>query len=55
MIAERFGQKRLVRFYRAMSDSEGSGWPLELPDELGMTQQELVRDWKAYLREKAKA
>ena len=55
MIAERFGEKRLVRFYRAMSDSEGSGWPLEVADELGMTQQELVRDWKAYLRDKAKA
>ncbi len=55
MIADRFGETRLVRFYRAMSDSEGSGWPLELADELGMTQQELVRDWKAYLREKAKA
>jgi hypothetical protein len=55
MIAERFGEKRLVRFYRAMSDSEGSGWPLETAKELGITRQQLVRDWKAYLREKAKA
>jgi hypothetical protein len=37
-----------------MSDSEGSGWPLETATELGITRQQLVRDWKAYLRAKAR-
>ena len=53
MIAERYGEKRLVRFYRAMSDSAGPGWPDETATVLGLSRSELVRDWKAYLRQKA--
>jgi hypothetical protein len=53
MIAERYGEKRLVRFYRAMSDSAGPGWPEETAAALGISRADLVRDWKAYLREKA--
>jgi hypothetical protein len=53
MIAERYGEKRLVRFYRAMSDSAGPGWPQETQQVLGISRGALVRDWKAYLRDKA--
>jgi hypothetical protein len=53
MIAERYGEKRLVRFYRAMADSAGAGWPDETAAALGLSRSDLVRDWKAYLREKA--
>lgn len=53
MIAERMGEKRLVRFYAAMSDSAGPGWPQESVDALGITADQLTRDWRAYLRKVA--
>jgi hypothetical protein len=55
MIAEDYGRKRLVRLYAALTDSAGEGWPDELRDVLGIGQRELVRDWKAYLADKAAA
>ncbi len=53
MIAEKYGEKKLVQLYSALSDSAGPGWPDETVDVLGITKAQLVRDWKAYLREKA--
>jgi hypothetical protein len=55
LIAERYGQKQLVKMYADLTDSAGPGWPAELPDELGVTQQQFVHDWRAYLRAKAAA
>jgi hypothetical protein len=53
MIAEEYGEKRLVRLYSALSDSTGPGWPDETVDVLGVGRRVLVHDWKAYLRDKA--
>ncbi|HEX6936940.1 MAG TPA: hypothetical protein VF227_10505, partial [Actinomycetes bacterium] len=55
MIAERYGEKRLVEFYAAMADSAGEGWPEETAEVLGLTAEELSRDWRAYVRDKAKS
>jgi hypothetical protein len=55
MLADRYGQKKLVRLYVALTDSAGTGWPDELEDVLGIDDKTLVRDWRAYLRAKAAA
>lgn len=55
MVAERHGEKRLVRLYEAMSDSAGPGWPEETVDVLGMPSRQLVRQWRAYLADLAAA
>ncbi len=53
MIAERFGERRLVRFYTDMADSSGPGWPEETVDSLGITERQLVRQWRDYLADAA--
>ena len=53
MIAQRYGEERLVRLYEALSDSTGPGWPEETRDVLGVPAQRLVRQWRAYLVELA--
>jgi hypothetical protein len=53
LIAERYGEKQLVAFYAAVTDSTGAGYPEEMRDVLGIGQRALTRDWKAYLRDKA--
>jgi len=55
MIAERYGERRLVRLYAALNDSAGPGWPEETLELLGVNEGELVRDWKAYLRDEARS
>jgi hypothetical protein len=54
MIAERYGERRLVRFYESMGDSAGLGWPEETSDVLGITATRLTRDWRSYLADKAR-
>jgi hypothetical protein len=53
LVAERYGENRLVQFYEAMSDSAGPGWPEETEDVLGLTAPQLVREWREYLADKA--
>lgn len=53
MVAQRYGERRLVRLYGAMSDSAGPGWPQETVDVLGISSRRLVRDWRVYLRDLA--
>lgn len=53
MIAERYGERRLVRLYTALNDSAGPGWPEETVEVLGISSQQLVRQWRDYLRETA--
>lgn len=54
MIALRFGEKELVRFYRAMSDQQGTGWPEETAEVLGVSGAELTRQWRAHVRQVAR-
>ena len=49
MIADRYGQRRLVAFYVAMADSAGPGWPGETDEVLGISSRRLERMWLAYL------
>lgn len=49
VIAERYGERRLVDFYVAMSDSAGPGWPEETVDVLGISSRRLERMWLAYV------
>ena len=55
MIAERYGEKKLVALYAAVTDSSGAGYPEEMREVLGIGERALVHDWKAYLRDKAAA
>lgn len=55
LIVNRYGEKSLVRLYRAVSDSEGPGWPEETKEVLGINERALVRAWKAYLRDTARS
>ena len=55
MIAQRYGERRLVRLYAALNDSTGPGWPEETAEVLGINERELVRAWKAYLRDSARS
>jgi hypothetical protein len=55
MLAERYGERRLVEFYEAMSDSAGPGWPEETADALGVSAERLVRQWRAYVVERARS
>ncbi len=49
MIADRYGERRLVAFYVAMADSAGPGWPEETDDVLGISSRRVERMWLAYL------
>jgi hypothetical protein len=49
MVAERYGEKKLVELYEALSDSAGAGWPEETADVLGISSRQLVREWRQYL------
>jgi len=55
MIAERYGERRLVRLYVAMGDSAGAGWPEETVDVLGISARGLERMWRDYLESTAVA
>jgi len=55
MLAQRFGERDLVRFYEAMSDNEGPGWPAEAETVLGLTPEQLTREWRAYVKDLAAA
>jgi hypothetical protein len=55
MVAERYGEKKLVTLYSSLVDSSGPGWPQESVDVLGIGQKQITQDWKAYLRQKAAA
>ncbi|MEO7979357.1 MAG: hypothetical protein ABI807_00410 [Sporichthyaceae bacterium] len=55
LIAQRYGEEKLVALYAAVTDSSGAGYPDEMREVLGIGERTLVRDWKAYLRDKAAA
>ena len=55
MIAERWGERALVRFYADMADSSGPGWPEEVATSLGISQRQLVRQWRQYVATEAAA
>jgi hypothetical protein len=49
MIAQRWGEPALVRFYTEMADSTGPGWPEEVESSLGVSERRLVRLWRSYV------
>jgi hypothetical protein len=55
MVADRYGEKRLARLYAEIADDAGPGWPEETVDILGVSSRQLVRQWIAYLDDKAAA
>jgi len=55
MLAQRFGERELVRFYEAMTDGAGPGWPAEAETVLGLTPEQLTREWRAYVKDLAAA
>ena len=53
MIAQRWGEAALVRFYTDMTDSAGPGWPDEVESSLGVSERRLVRQWRTYVAQLA--
>jgi len=53
MIAQRWGEPALVRFYTEMADSAGPGWPEEVESSLGVSERKLVRQWRSYVAQLA--
>jgi hypothetical protein len=53
MIAQRWGEPALLRFYADMADSAGPGWPEEVETSLGVNERQLVRRWRSYVAELA--
>jgi len=49
MIAERYGEKKLVRLYVELADPEGGAAAEDFTSVLGISEQRLVRDWRAYM------
>ena len=54
MIADRYGERRLVRLYAALNDSAGPGWPEETVEVLGITSEQVERQWRRYLADLAR-
>ncbi len=53
MIADRYGEKRLIRLYVELADSSGGSPKAEIRQVLGVTEQRLVRQWRRYLENQA--
>jgi hypothetical protein len=55
MIAERYGGGRLISLYLALADDKPAPPEGDIKARLGITEQTLVRQWRAYLAARAKA
>jgi hypothetical protein len=55
MIAERFGQKKLIALYVSYADDKTAPPPGDIKATLGISEGELVKQWRAYLDARAGA
>jgi hypothetical protein len=55
MIAERYGQKQLIALYVAYADDETASAAGEIKTTLGISEAELVKQWRGYLDSRAGA
>jgi hypothetical protein len=55
MIAERYGQKRLIALYVSYADGKSVPAAGEIKTTLGITEAELVKQWRSYLDNRAGA
>jgi hypothetical protein len=55
MIAERYGQKKLIALYVAYADDKTAPAAGEIKTTLGITEAELVKQWRSYLASRAGA
>jgi hypothetical protein len=55
MIAERYGQAKLISLYVALSDQQAAPATGDIKATLGITEGTLVRQWRGYLAARAKA
>ena len=53
LIADRYGERRLVALHVALGDSVGPGWPEETVDVLGISSRRLERMWLGHLEKVA--
>jgi hypothetical protein len=53
MLAERYGERRLVELYVELADADGGRDRQEIHEELGITWRQLTRQWRAYLADNA--
>jgi hypothetical protein len=50
LIADRFGQRKLVRLYIALADRHGGPADIDIRETLGISEKKLVTDWRGYLK-----
>jgi hypothetical protein len=50
MIADRYGERKLIELYVAMADPAGDAPEDDIRAVLGVSEQKLVKDWRAYLK-----
>jgi hypothetical protein len=50
MIADRYGERKLIELYVAMADPAGDPPEEDIRAVLGVSEQKLVKDWRAYLK-----
>jgi len=55
MIAERFGEKKLIALYVSYADSKNVSESGQIKSTLGISEGQLVKQWRAYLGARAKA
>ena len=55
MIAERFGEKKLIALYVSYADNQPAAQPGDIQATLGISEAELVKQWRAYLDARAGA
>jgi hypothetical protein len=50
MIADRYGERKLIQLYLAMADAAGDPPSVDIETVLGISETRLVKDWRAYLK-----
>jgi hypothetical protein len=55
MIAERYGQKKLIALYVSYANSKSVPQSGQIKTTLGISETQLVKQWRAYLEARAKA
>jgi hypothetical protein len=55
MIADRYGQRKLVQLYVTLADRDNETANATIRAVLGISEDKLVKDWRAYMRMLARA
>jgi hypothetical protein len=54
MIADRYGERKLVRLYVSMADRDSGPADGDIRAVLGISEKKLIKDWRAYMKSLAR-